>query len=316
MWTSAARQPWRVTLSAMTSGKTSPFSAKIAAQQDDPPAQKSAPSPVGKTTAVNSADLQTFHKNPRRGDVDVIAASLKRHGQYKPITVNVGTKTGRPNEVLAGNHTLLAHRSLRDAAEPDQAKFWDKILVHWVDVDDDTADRIVVADNQTGQVGGFDVDVLAELVKGFGDDIEGLGFTDVDVAELLALSDGVPDDLDPLYSDKVDIPHYVPAHKPPKIEDLLDSSKTETLIDDIEAADIPEDVKEFLIDAAARHTVINFHAMADYYAHAEPRIQKLMENQALVIIDVKDAIKQGYVKLTSALRANLDGDLEDGADEE
>ena len=54
------------------------------------------------------ADLRPYHANPRRGDVAQIARSLSRTGQYRPIVVNAGTKTGRYREVLAGNHTLAA----------------------------------------------------------------------------------------------------------------------------------------------------------------------------------------------------------------
>lgn len=140
---------------------------------------------VGKTTAVPPSELALFYRNPRKGDVSAIASSLRRHGQYKPITVNIGTATGRPNEVLAGNHTLLAFRDLAEQ-EPDD-KRWHKVLVHWINVDDDMAERIVVADNQTGQLGGFDEAELAELVKGFEGDIDGLGFTDADVDDLMAL---------------------------------------------------------------------------------------------------------------------------------
>ena len=112
-------------------------------------------------------------------------ASLRRHTQYKPITGNIGTHTGRPLEILAGNHTLLAFRALAEAEPEDKA--WQKILVHWVDVDDDMAERIVVADNQTGSLGGFDEAQLAEIVAGFSGDIDGLGFTDADVDDLMAL---------------------------------------------------------------------------------------------------------------------------------
>lgn len=142
-------------------------------------------STVGKTTSVPPAQLSLFHKNPRRGDVSAIMASLRRHTQYKPITANVGTHTGRAGEVLAGNHTLMAFRELAEA-EPDDPR-WRKMLVHWVDVDDDLAERIVVADNQTGRLGGFDDAELAELVAGFDGDTEGLGFTDADLDDLNAI---------------------------------------------------------------------------------------------------------------------------------
>lgn len=136
-------------------------------------------------TAVLPSDLRVFHKNPRKGDIPAIAASLRRHTQYKPITVNLGTHTGRPNEVLAGNHTLMAFRQNGEDYPDDRQ--WNKINVFWIDVDNDTAERIVVADNQTGQLGGFDEEQLARLVEGFEGDIKGLGFSEADVADLTAL---------------------------------------------------------------------------------------------------------------------------------
>lgn len=149
------------------------------------PAAMASTSLVGKTTSIAPSQLNLFHRNPRKGDVSAIASSLRRHTQYKPITANIGTHTGRPNEVLAGNHTLLAFRDLAEQ-EPGE-KAWQKMLVHWVDVDDDLAERIVVADNQTSQLGGFDVAELVSLIEGFGEDIEGLGFTEADISDLNAL---------------------------------------------------------------------------------------------------------------------------------
>lgn len=142
---------------------------------------------AGTTTAVSPADLHTFHRNARQGDVGAIAASLKAHGQYKPITVNIGTHTGRPREVLAGNHTLMAFREL---AEKDGGGRWDGILVHWIDVDDDMANRIVVADNRTSELGGMDMAVLAGLLDDMDGNLDGLGFTEADVAAIHDLLDG------------------------------------------------------------------------------------------------------------------------------
>jgi hypothetical protein len=53
--------------------------------------------------AVPIDGLVPYVRNPRQGDVGAIVTSLERHGQYRPIVVNVGRLTGRPNEVLAGN---------------------------------------------------------------------------------------------------------------------------------------------------------------------------------------------------------------------
>lgn len=95
------------------------------------------------TLAVS--ELVTFERNPRRGDVDAIAESLTKHGQYRPIVVNAGTKTGRKNEVLAGNHTLLAARQLG----------WEAIECALVDYDEKDARSVVLADNRLADLRGL-----------------------------------------------------------------------------------------------------------------------------------------------------------------
>ena len=137
---------------------------------------------------IHPSELSTYHRNPRRGDVSVIAASLQAHGQYKPIVVNRGTYTGRANEVLAGNHTLMAVRDLAEK-HPDDER-WQQVLVHWVDVDDDRAARIVLVDNRASEVGGFDMDVLAAALSDIGDNLDGLGYTKAFVDSLNNLTDG------------------------------------------------------------------------------------------------------------------------------
>lgn len=120
--------------------------------------------------------LQTFHRNPHVGDVDLIAASLEARGQYRTIVVNEGTLTGRPLEVLAGNHTLLAARKLG----------WETIEATTVDVDDDDAARIVIADNRIAAVGGYDDGALLEVLQAVGRDrLDTVGYSPADLNKLL-----------------------------------------------------------------------------------------------------------------------------------
>lgn len=58
------------------------------------------------------SELHTYRRNPRRGDVDAIASSLRKRGQYRPIVVNLGTNASKRMEILAGNHTYLAAKQL------------------------------------------------------------------------------------------------------------------------------------------------------------------------------------------------------------
>lgn len=123
--------------------------------------------------------LNTFENNPRRGDVAKIAESLDVRGQYRPIVVNRGSHTGRSMEVLAGNHTLAAARELG----------WDSIDVGIVDVDDETARSIVVADNRLADLGDYDEKALAELLDGL--DSIGTGYTDAEIDALVAANEPV-----------------------------------------------------------------------------------------------------------------------------
>lgn len=146
------------------------------------------------TRDVPVKDLRLFHSNPRIGDVAEIATSLRVNGQYRAIVVNRGTHTGRPMEVLAGNHTLKAARDLG----------WETINAHLLDVDEDQATRIVLADNRTAELGEIDTDILLEIAQGL-DDLEGTGYTDEDIAallpdepiELLGDEDELPENPDP-----------------------------------------------------------------------------------------------------------------------
>ena len=130
------------------------------------------------------SELNLFHRNPRVGNIDVIKGSLRAHGQFKPILINKGTHTGRPNEVLAGNHTVKALRDLAEDNPNDER--WLKVDVWEIDVDDDRANRIVVADNRTSELGHTDEESLLELLKEM-DDLDGTGYEEDDLEDLIAL---------------------------------------------------------------------------------------------------------------------------------
>jgi ParB-like chromosome segregation protein Spo0J len=135
-------------------------------------------------SSVALADLTPFEGNARRGDVDKIAESLFANGQYKPIVVNRGTHTKTPNEVLAGNHTVEAAKSLG----------WQKIQVVFVDVDRSSAVRINVADNRTSDIATDDTSALIALLQSL-EQLDGTGFTDDDLTALVASLDDSEADL-------------------------------------------------------------------------------------------------------------------------
>lgn len=113
-------------------------------------------------------------------------------------------------------------------------------------------------------------------------------------------------DGDNKYSRTIKIPQYEPSNIAPNLWELYDKTKYAELMKNIALSDIPDDVKEFLKLGATRHIVFNYAKIADYYAHAEPEVQRLMEQSALVIIDIDDAIANGYVKLSQRMRELID----------
>lgn len=123
-----------------------------------------------KIVSTTVASLRSYGKNPRKGNVSAIVESLKQNGQYRPIVVQKKTRT-----VLAGNHTLLAAKALG----------WKTIDVVYVDVDDEEAKRIVLADNRTNDLATYDYEVLGEILASL-PSVAGTGYSDADVAVLTA----------------------------------------------------------------------------------------------------------------------------------
>ncbi len=126
------------------------------------------------------ARLQQYPGNPRRGDVAAIAASLEANGQYRPVVVQKST-----GYVLAGNHTVQAAESLG----------WSEVAAVVLDVDDDRAARIVLADNRTADLARYDDGALLHLLNDL-DDLDGTGYDDHDLEALTHLAE--PLDLDNL----------------------------------------------------------------------------------------------------------------------
>ena len=89
--------------------------------------------------------------------------------------------------------------------------------------------------------------------------------------------------------------------------DLYDDAKQKELESEILfETQITAEERAFLILASMRHVVFNYRNIAEYYAKASKPMQELMEKSALVIIDYKDAIANGYAKVSKRLRELAD----------
>jgi ParB-like chromosome segregation protein Spo0J len=118
-----------------------------------------------------SVDSLTPHpKNARRSDMDLISASLRAHGQYRSIVAQRSTRY-----ILAGNHVYLAARALG----------FKQLDVHFLDVNDEDATRILLLDNRVSELGDFDGQALLEALQDV-PDLEGTGYARADLDALFA----------------------------------------------------------------------------------------------------------------------------------
>ena len=108
------------------------------------------------------------------------------------------------------------------------------------------------------------------------------------------------------YTMKSAIPQYSPSAVKPSLESLIDFTKYTELIRKIKNSNVSDEEKMFLRFAATRHLVFRYSLIADYYAHADKEMQELMEQSALVILDIDDAIANGYVKLSKDIKKILE----------
>ena len=107
---------------------------------------------------------------------------------------------------------------------------------------------------------------------------------------------------DTKYSRAISIPQYEVKGDRPFIEELYSNEKVIKLLEHIKKSGVSEKEKKFLTIAAYRHYVFNYSRIAEYYASASKEMQELMEESALVIIDIDDAIKNGYVKYSKRIQ--------------
>lgn len=125
-----------------------------------------------KEYAVDINSVKAHPRNVRQGDIGAISTSLGAHGQYKPILVQRSS-----NYIIAGNHTWKAAQHLG----------WDKIAVQYLDIDDDKALRILLADNRATDLATYDEHALAQILSEYARsyDMTGLLWDQDDLDELL-----------------------------------------------------------------------------------------------------------------------------------
>lgn len=239
--------------------------------------------------------IEPYENNARHHeeyDVESIKESIKEFGMNDPI--GVWSDSTHTNVIVEGHGRLLAVKELAKEF-PDDETYKTVPVIHLDQLSNEQRRAYGLAHNKTAELSSWDYDILGKELKDIVNiDMSQFGFTEEDVEN--AGSETVEDDK---YTFKVKIPQYEITGDCPTLDQLVDTSKTNELINVINGSDVTEEEKEFLRKAAQRHMIFNYRNIAEYYAHATAEMQKLMEDSALVIIDVNDAIADGYAELNS-----------------
>ena len=235
---------------------------------------------------VDPATLTPWSRNPRNNEEAIakVARSIQRFGFASPIVAR--TADGR---IIAGHtrHAAAMSLGLRD------------VPVRFLDIDEQKASALALADNRLGEIATWDDEGLAAILEGLAAedvDLDGLGWDESSLDELLGESSE-----DERYTAKIEAPIYEIKGERPEESELYDQARSGAMVEQIQSADIEEEARAFLLAAATRHTVFRYDKIAEYYAHASADVQRLMEDSALVIIDFDKAIELGFVQMSKTI---------------
>lgn len=235
-------------------------------------------------------DLIPYENNPRNNEnaVDAVAESIKEFGFKIPIVIS------SDKVVLAGHTRIKAAKKLGLKEVP---------CIIADDLTDEQIRAFRLADNKSAEIATWDEEKLEqELAQIMDIDMSLFGFN----GEETDFADEVEDNT---YTMNSNIPQYEITGEQPTISEMLNEEKANALIAEIEQSEgITDEERRFLIQAARRHNVFNYRNIAEYYAHATPEMQRLMEKSALVIIDMNNAIANGYATLFSDVLDMMEGE--------
>jgi ParB-like chromosome segregation protein Spo0J len=253
-----------------------------------------------KTIQLPLEKLIAYAGNPRKNDhaVETVASAIKRFGFRVPVLAK------SDGSLIDGHLRVKAAKHLGMKDVP---------VVLCDDLSEADIKALRISINRMAELAEWDTELLSTELEGLaaeGFTLDDVGF-DADSLEELGVNDDIFEDKDNPYTAKVEAPIYKPTGKKPEVQELCDQDKFKLLLQSIKASGLSQEQKAFLELAAARHIVFDYQQIAEYYAHADAELQKLMEHSALIIIDFNKAIEAGFVKLTERVADQFKQDIED-----
>ena len=237
-------------------------------------------------------DLKPYEKNNKKHedfDIGEIAKSISKYEMIDPVGI-----WGKDNTIVEGHGRVLACKQLGIDKVP---------CIRLDHLTDEQRREYAIVHNKSQELALYDFDNLADELAEI--DLSDFDFDfgiDTDADDDVEI---VEDEENP-YTMNVNAPIYEITGEKPSILELVEDTKTNELIDKIQNSKVDNDIKEFLIKSAQRHLKFDYKKIAEYYANADKEVQELFEDSALVIIDFKSAIKNGFTKLSKRIEEMRD----------
>ena len=236
---------------------------------------------------ISINEITPYENNPRINDKAVkgVANSIQEFGFQNPIILD------KNHVVICGHTRLKAAKKLGYETVP--------CIVAGA-LTDEQVKALRLADNKVAEKAEWDEDALAkELGEIFNFDMADFGFS---MAEL-------EKELGEKYTGRLDRVQYDIKGPKPEVEDCFEDFKYHALLDEIDAANVPEAEKQLLRLLAARFIVFRFNRIAEYYAHSGEEVKGLFRRLVAVQIDYEEAIQNGVAKLYEDLQEIADKGL-------
>lgn len=237
-------------------------------------------------------ELKPYENNSRTHDesqIKQICESIKEYGWTNPVLID------EKGMIIAGHGRVEAGKKLDIKEVP---------CIVLSGLTEAQKKAYVIADNKMALNAGWNEELLKtelEKLKELDFDLELTGFSKKELDKLFdEINESNP------YTAKTEIPQYEIKGEMPEIYELIEEEKVNQLIEDIRKSNVGEKEKEFLIKSAYRHYGFNYSKIAEYYCHQNKEMQELMEKSALVIIDINNAIAEGYAELKEEMEEMIE----------
>ena len=161
-------------------------------------------------TVLGIDEVKEWEGNARihtKRNLDELRKSIERWGQYKPIVVQKSSM-----RIIAGNGTYQAIVSLG----------LKEVFCNVVDVDDDEAEAMMIADNRTGLLSQWDDKVLTGSLKHLHEagKLDLTGFDSMELDKMLSFQDGgMFEKVDPKKTEPKPAPEPPKEEKPKQTQD-------------------------------------------------------------------------------------------------